>query len=85
MPLSIGDAAPDLILTDRDGKEWNIRSDAIAGNPIVIIFCPRLNSAGRKILENYIQQAETLMMGPTRFQSIRFRKLKIAGRSQNVR
>ena len=60
MPLSIGDIAPDLILTDRDGKEWNLRSDAIAGNPIVIVFCPRLNSAGRKILENYVRQAEPL-------------------------
>jgi peroxiredoxin len=60
MPLSTGDIAPDLILTDRDGKEWNIRSDAIAGNPIAIIFCPRLNSAGRRILENYVQQGGPL-------------------------
>lgn len=38
MPLSIGDIAPDCILPDREGKEWNLGSDAVAGNPIAIVF-----------------------------------------------
>lgn len=55
---SAGDLGPDVILKGHDGKEWNLRSDAIAGNPIVIFFCPRLTVEGKLALKNFAQQTE---------------------------
>jgi peroxiredoxin len=48
--LSVGDIAPDCILSDAEGKEVNLRSDSIAGNPIVIIFCPRMSPTTKETL-----------------------------------
>jgi len=58
--LSVGDIAPDFILAGRDGKEINLRSDAIAGNPIVILFCPRLASDGLEALRCFAQRLRSL-------------------------
>jgi peroxiredoxin/predicted 2-oxoglutarate/Fe(II)-dependent dioxygenase YbiX len=40
-PPAIGDIAPDCMLPQLDGTTVNLREDAIAGNPIVLLFCPR--------------------------------------------
>ena len=39
--LSAGDIAPRCALPALDGGNVDLRADAIAGNPIVIIFCPK--------------------------------------------
>jgi peroxiredoxin len=41
-PPAIGDIAPDCVLPQPDGTTISLRSDAIAGNPIVLVFCPKL-------------------------------------------
>jgi peroxiredoxin len=40
-PPAIGDIAPDCVLPLLDGTRINLRADAIAGNPIVLVFCPK--------------------------------------------
>jgi peroxiredoxin len=40
-PPAIGDIAPDCVLPRLDGTTVNLREDAIAGNPIVLVFCPK--------------------------------------------
>jgi peroxiredoxin len=40
-PPAIGDIAPDCVLPRLDGTTVNLRADAIAGNPIVLVFCPK--------------------------------------------
>jgi peroxiredoxin len=39
-PLEIGDIAPLCVLPTLDGDRVDLRSDAVAGKPIVILFCP---------------------------------------------
>jgi peroxiredoxin len=39
--LSGGDIAPPCALPDLNGAIVDLRGDAIAGNPLVIVFCPR--------------------------------------------
>ena len=40
-PPAIGDIAPDCVLPLLDGTRINLRADGIAGNPIVLVFCPK--------------------------------------------
>jgi peroxiredoxin len=56
---STGDIAPDCILPATNGGEINLRSDAIAGNPIVLLFCPKGSSAGREMLSCFSRQQQT--------------------------
>jgi peroxiredoxin len=58
--LAVGDIAPDFILSAPDGNEINLRSDVNAGNPIVIVFCPRVSSGGRETLNCFARQQECL-------------------------
>ena len=51
--LSVGDIAPNCVLSGVDGKEVNLRSDSISGNPIVIMFCPRLSRAAKEMLTSF--------------------------------
>ena len=57
-PLLVGDIAPDCILAGADGKEVNLWSDSIAGNPIVIMFCPRLTAAGKEMLDSFSRRLD---------------------------
>ena len=57
--LSAGDIAPDCILAGADGKELNLRSDSIAGNPLVILFCPRLSAAGKELLDCFSRRVDS--------------------------
>lgn len=40
-PFLVGDIAPPFALPALDGTIIDIRDDAIAGNPVVILFCPK--------------------------------------------
>jgi peroxiredoxin/predicted 2-oxoglutarate/Fe(II)-dependent dioxygenase YbiX len=59
---SVGDIAPDPLLISLDGKEISLRSDSIAGNPIVLVFCPKWNFAGKRLLECTERRIEQLRM-----------------------
>jgi len=41
--LAAGDIAPPCVLASLDGRTVDIRADAIAGNPLVLLFCPNLS------------------------------------------
>ncbi len=49
--LSAGDIAPPLTLAALDGPDIDIRADDIAGNPIVLLFCPRFAAAATDALD----------------------------------
>lgn len=83
-PLSIGDIAPDCILAGPDGKELSLRSDSIAGNPIVILFCPRLNAAGKEMLDCFSNSLDTFAANGARLFAITLAKADtLAGQSLN--
>jgi peroxiredoxin len=44
-PLAVGDIGPQCVLPDSDGTTINLRGDTVAGNPIVIVFCPTFTPA----------------------------------------
>lgn len=48
--LLAGDIAPDFVLPDLDGQNIDLRSDAIAGNTIVLVFLPRFSAGVRETL-----------------------------------
>jgi peroxiredoxin len=81
--LSEGDIAPDCILADPDGKEVNLRSDSIAGNPIVILFCPRLAGASKDLLTCFSEHSDALSANGARLFTITLDKASVAA-SQNL-
>jgi hypothetical protein len=44
-PVIAGDIAPRCVLSALDGVTVDLYGDEIAGNPIVIVFCPRFTPA----------------------------------------
>src|SRR5271170_1641204 len=51
--LSVGDIAPACRLPDLTGTVVDLRGDAVAGNPTVILFCPRFTSSVAEALAGY--------------------------------
>jgi peroxiredoxin len=43
--LTAGDIAPVCVLPALDGKTIDIRADSIAGNPLVLLFCPKFSES----------------------------------------
>jgi len=58
--LSVGDIAPNCILADAGGAEVNLLSDSVAGNPIVLFFCPQLTEAAQKAFSRSSEGLSTL-------------------------
>jgi peroxiredoxin len=65
--LSVGDIAPACVLPDRHGSLVDLRSDTIAGNVIVIVFCPLYTAAVIKVLADYRSRLEETASAGTRF------------------
>jgi peroxiredoxin len=59
-PLAVGDIAPDCALKTLEGEMVDLRSDAIAGNPLVLIFCPRFSSEVIGALDGFRARREVL-------------------------
>ena len=59
-PLAVGDIAPDCALKTLEGEVVDLRSDAIAGNPLVLIFCPRFSSEVIGALDGFRARREVL-------------------------
>jgi peroxiredoxin len=59
--LAAGDIAPDCALPDPNGNYVNLRSDAIAGNPIVMVFLPRLSAASEQTLECFSRHLDSFV------------------------
>jgi peroxiredoxin len=53
MSLRIGDIAPACVFPDCHGSLVDLRGDAIAGNVIVIVFCPGYTAVVTQVLEDY--------------------------------
>jgi peroxiredoxin len=65
--LDIGDIAPTCVLPDRNGTLVDLRSDATAGNVIVIVFCPGHTAAAAKVLADYRSRLEERDSARARF------------------
>ena len=49
--LEAGDIAPSCVLPSLDDTIVDIRADAIAGNPLVLLFCPNFSELTRTSLK----------------------------------
>jgi peroxiredoxin len=76
--LSEGDVAPDCILPDAHGVEFHLRSDSIAGNPIILLFCPRFSPPSKDLLKCFSEQMEPLSANGARLFSVTMEKAEIA-------
>jgi peroxiredoxin len=81
--LSKGDIAPDCILPDVNGNEVNLRSDSVAGNPLVITFCPRFSPPAKDLLKCFSEQIESLSANGARLFAVTMDKTEAAS-SQNL-
>ena len=59
-PLAAGDIAPQCVLPDSDAELVNLRGDRVAGNPIVVVFCPRFTPAAEAALASLAAQLPAL-------------------------
>jgi peroxiredoxin len=60
MSLGVGDIAPACVLPDRDGTIVDLRGDAIAGNPLVIVFCPRFTPPVAQVVDEYCSRVQAI-------------------------
>jgi peroxiredoxin len=58
--LEPGDIPPNCILPDTDGNHVDLRADSIAGNPIVLAFCPQLSSRAKETLSYLSRNFEAI-------------------------
>jgi peroxiredoxin len=57
-PVIAGDIAPRCVLPALDGADVDLYSDEIAGNPIVIVFCPKFTPPVREALAGFRARLE---------------------------
>jgi peroxiredoxin len=81
--LSKGDIAPDCVLPDVKGNEVNLRSDSVAGNPIVIMFCPRFSPPAKDLLKCFSERIESFSANGARLFAVTMDKTETAS-AQNL-
>jgi peroxiredoxin len=65
-PLAVGDIAPPCVLPDSEGRTINLRGDAVAGNPIVVLFLPTFTPSVDEALVGFAAQLEPLVAAGAR-------------------
>jgi peroxiredoxin len=58
--LEVGDIAPRCALPNLVGTVVDLHGDAIAGNPIVIVFCPRFTPSTAQLVADYAAHLEAI-------------------------
>ena len=64
--LAAGDIAPPCALPALDGGTVDIRADSIAGNPIVLLFCPRFTEPIAEALTAVVAAEQSFIAGGAR-------------------
>ena len=78
-----GDIAPQCTLPALDGRNVDIRADDIAGNPIVLLFCPRFSEAVADALAGVVAAQQYFSAAGARLFAITLDDAKIA-QAQNI-
>ena len=81
--LSAGDIAPQFSLPALDGRNVDIRADDIAGNPIVLLFCPRFSEAVADALAEVVAAQPFFSAAGARLFAITLEDAKVA-QAQNL-
>lgn len=83
VPLGIGDIAPDCALPDLAGSIVDLRSDAIVGNPIAIVFCPKFTPAVAETLAGFRSRLRAFQAAGTQIFAVTLERSEEAAR-QNI-
>ena len=83
-PLSAGDIAPSCALPALDGARVDLRADAIAGNPIVILFCPKFLPAITEAVAAMSAAQQRFAAAGARLFAVTLEPAKVAA-AQNIR
>jgi peroxiredoxin len=75
-PVTAGDIAPRCVLPALDGATVDLYSDAIAGNPIVIVFCPKFTSAVAEALAGFRGQLQEFVSAGARLFAVTLEQAK---------
>jgi peroxiredoxin len=81
--LLAGDIAPPCMLPALDGKNVDLRADDIAGNPIVLLFCPRFSEAVADVLAGVVAAQESFRAAGATLFAITLDDAQVA-RAQNI-
>jgi peroxiredoxin len=81
--LSAGDIAPPCALPALDGRIVDIRSDAIAGNPIILLFCPQFSQVITDAVTRVAAVQPTFIAAGARLFAVTLENAKVA-RAQNI-
>jgi peroxiredoxin len=77
-PLSVGDIAPDCALPAVNGSIIDLRGDAIAGNPIALVFCPKFTPAVTEAVAGYRSRLQAMMDAGARLFAVTLERTKVA-------
>jgi peroxiredoxin len=77
-PLAVGDIAPEVALRALDGATIDLRGDTIAGNPIVLLFCPKFTGAVAEMAAGFRAGAAGFAAAGARLVAITLEPARIA-------
>ena len=77
-PLSPGDIAPDCALKALGGEVVDLRGDAVAGHPLVLVFCPRFSAEVVAALDGFRAARDALAAADARLFALTLEPAKIA-------
>jgi peroxiredoxin len=81
-PLDVGDIAPDCVVHGLDGTVVNLRGDAIAGNPIAIVFCPKSTPSVIEMLKGFCSRFQAMKPAGARIFAITLQRTGLT--AQNI-
>jgi peroxiredoxin len=81
--LAAGDIAPPFTLPALAGMRVDVRADDIAGNPVVLVFCPRFSEAVADTLAGVIAARESFGAAGARLFAVTLEDAKVA-QSQDI-
>jgi len=77
-PLAPGDIAPDCALKALGGETVDLRGDAVAGHPLVLVFCPRFSREATAALDGFRQKHAALAAAGAQLFALTLENAKLA-------
>src|SRR6185437_14019491 len=77
-PLAVGDIAPEVVLRAVDGATIELNGDTMAGNVIIVLFCPRFSAGVGEAVAALRASAEAFVAAGAKLVAITLSPAKVA-------
>ncbi|HXZ02536.1 MAG TPA: redoxin domain-containing protein [Stellaceae bacterium] len=77
-PLAVGDIAPGCALKSLEGEIVDLRGDAVAGRPLVLVFCPRFSAETVAVLDGFRAALDAFAAAGARLFAVTLEPAKVA-------